>query len=93
MDRLETVLGPESIGPLNARGAAMTAQYGDVIINVVKHTTVNKEALEDLSDICLRLDQIEGAMVLYSTKPPSRIHHVEYSHRRGYPEVGLTPVA
>jgi hypothetical protein len=68
-------------------------QGGDAAILIAKHSTKSTDMLADLVDIYLKLDEIDGALVIYALKPPSRIYHVEYDYSRGYPNVQLTPVA
>jgi KaiC/GvpD/RAD55 family RecA-like ATPase len=87
MDKLEATFGPESLGQLIARGAAMTVHYGDVAIFIVKQSTKRKDSLADVADTYLKLDEIDGALTIYSLKPPSRVYHVEYDYSRGYPDM------
>jgi KaiC/GvpD/RAD55 family RecA-like ATPase len=92
MDRVEATFGNEALGPLFARGAIMTEGYGDAAVFVVKQSTKSKDMLADITDAHLKLDEIDGAPVIYAMKPPSGIYHLEYDYGRGYPSVGLTPV-
>ena len=93
VDRLEAIFGDEVLGQYYQRGAAVTLQGGDVAIYVAKHATKSNEKLADLVDTYLKFDEIDGVLVLYALKPPSRIYHVEYDYSRGYPNVGLTPIS
>ncbi|MDG6994568.1 MAG: hypothetical protein JRN52_01485 [Nitrososphaerota archaeon] len=93
MNALEAAFGPESVSQLISHGAAMTAREGDVAVFIVKQSTKTKDLLADVADAYLKLDEIDGALVIYSLKPPSRVHHVEYDYSRGFPNVRLTPVA
>ena len=93
VDRLEAIFGDEVLGQYYQRGAALTRQRGDVGLLIVKHSTKSNDKLADLVDAYLKLDEIDGTLVIYSLKPPSRIYQVEYDYSRSYPCVGLTPVA
>ncbi|MDH2901657.1 MAG: ATPase domain-containing protein [archaeon] len=93
VDKLEAIFGDEVLAPYYQRGAAITRQGGDAGILIAKHSTKSTDKLADLVDIYLKLDDIDGALVIYALKPPSRIYHVEYDYSRGYPNVQLTPVA
>ena len=92
VDTAEMAFG-QDIERYLGRGAAMTRHYGDASVLLVKHSTKSKEVLADVVDHYLKLDVIDGAPVLYSLKPPSRIHQVRYDYSQGYPSVRLTPVA
>ncbi|MHB2035690.1 MAG: hypothetical protein ACYCPW_02990, partial [Nitrososphaerales archaeon] len=85
--------GHEVLGQYYQRGAALTRQGGDVGLLIAKHSTKSNDMLADLVDTYLKLDEIDGALVIYALKPPSRIYQVEYDYSRGYPDVRLTPVA
>lgn len=91
MDSVEMGLG-EDVGNVTARGLARTKSYGDAGILLVRDSTKSKESVADMVDVSLKLDQIDGALVLYFLKPPSRIYHVTYDYSRGQPSVRLTPV-
>jgi hypothetical protein len=93
VDRLEAIFGDEVLGQYYQRGAALTRQGGDIALLIAKHSTKSNDKLADLVDTYLKLDEIDGTLVIYALKPPSRIYHVEYDYSRGYPHVGLTPVA
>lgn len=93
VDKLEAIFGDEVLAQYYQRGAALTRQGGDAGILIAKHSTKSNDKLADLVDTYLKLDVIDGALVVYSLKPPSRIYHVEYDYSRGYPNVKLTPVA
>ena len=92
IDRIESVFGHEAVRSDYLRSATMTASYEDVAIFIAKQSTKGKEELADLVDLYLKLDEINGALTIYSLKPPSRIYHMEYDFTRGYPHVKLTPV-
>lgn len=93
VDRLEAVFGHEILGQYFQRGAAMARQGGDIGLLIVKHSTKSNESLADLCDIHLKLEEIDGALVIYSLKPPSRICHMRYDFSLGFPQVKLTPIA
>jgi len=93
IDRLEMMFGHEYITPIFARGPAMTRYYGDATIYIAKHSTTGKGTLADATTMHLKLDEIDGALVIHSVRPPSRIHKVSYDYSQGYPSVKLTPVA
>lgn len=91
IDTVEMVYGDDAVG-VYQRGAVMTKSYGDVLLYMAKHSTRARGILADLADVHLKLDEINGALVLYSLKPPSRLHHVRYDYDKGYPSVTLTPI-
>jgi len=82
---------PDIMGPL------MTAiqnvrEYKDVIIFGVKPGSQLKQKLSDVSDLHMKIDEVEGASILYLVKPPSGLMHLTYDFSPGYPTVKLTPI-
>jgi hypothetical protein len=92
MDTLESVFGYEKLSSYSLQGASRTRRLEGAGILIAKHSTRLKERLSDSVDTYLKLDQIDGALVIYSLKPPSQIYHVAYDYGSGFPKVKLTPV-
>jgi len=64
----------------------------DTMFVAVKQGSKIKQQLSDISDLHLRIDEIEGATILYLLKPPSTLMHLTHDLSQGYPIVKLTPI-
>ena len=67
-------------------------EYRDVMFVGVKQGSKIKQQLSDVSDLHLKIDEVEGASILYLVKPPSALMHLTYDFSQGYPTVNLTPI-
>jgi len=67
-------------------------EYRDAMFVGVKQGSKIKQQLSDVSDVHLKIDEVEGASILYLVKPPSALMHLTYDFSQGYPTVKLTPI-
>ena len=67
-------------------------EYRDVMMFGVKPGSQVKQKLSDVSDLHMKIDEVEGASILYLLKPPSGLMHLTYDSSKGYPTVKLTPI-
>ena len=67
-------------------------EYRDLIMFGVKYGSKVKHKLSDVSDLHVRIDDVEGASILYLLKPPSGLMHLTYDFSQGYPTVKLTNI-
>jgi KaiC/GvpD/RAD55 family RecA-like ATPase len=67
-------------------------EYRDVIMFGVKPGSQIKQKLSDVSDLHVKIDEVEGASILYLLKPPSGLMHLSYDLSQGYPAVKLIPI-
>jgi KaiC/GvpD/RAD55 family RecA-like ATPase len=82
---------------LDIMGPLMTAiqnvrEYRDVMMFGVKPGSQVKQKLSDVSDLHMKIDEVEGASILYLVKPPSGLMHLAYDFSLGYPMVKLTAI-
>jgi len=67
-------------------------EYRDVMMLGVKPGSQVKQKLSDVSDLHMKIEEVEGASILYLLKPPSGLMHLTYDFSKGYPTVKLTPI-
>jgi len=67
-------------------------EYRDFMFVGVKQGSKIKQQLSDVSDLHMKIDEVEGASILYLVKPPSTLMNLTYDFSQGYPTVNLTPI-
>ncbi len=92
IDVMEAIHGQQSLIRNIITSIQRVRYYGDILMLAVKHSTQSKNAVSDMATTHIRMDELDGSLILYSVKPPSLIHHVEYDFSPGYPRVFLTPI-
>ena len=92
IEAMEDILGAENLGNIGAATSIFLKKTGDLMICGVKHGSKLLTKLSNSTDIHLKMDQIDGALMLYSVKPPSAIYNLYYDYSLGYPKVRLIPM-
>jgi KaiC/GvpD/RAD55 family RecA-like ATPase len=64
---------------------------GDVLYAVTRHGSPLMDELSNLSDIHIKLDQIDGTIVIQRLKPWSPLYAIIYDYSKGYPNIKLMP--
>ena len=67
-------------------------EYRDLMVFGAKPGSQLKQKLSDVADLHMKIDEVEGASILYLIKPPSGLMHLTYDYTEGYPTVKLTPI-
>lgn len=65
--------------------------FGDVLYVVMRRGSPLVDQLSNLSDIHVKLDQIDGTIVIHRLKPWSQLFAVIYDNSQGYPKIKLMP--
>jgi KaiC/GvpD/RAD55 family RecA-like ATPase len=91
-ETLEYIYGPDEPVKYSVMVTQQLQRSGDSMIRSVGHATKAKEIFSTLANTHLKLDVIDGAMVLYSVKPPSELYNLVYEYDEGFPRVRLVPV-
>lgn len=84
--------GPRAAAGLALDMLAKVRATGDVAIALVKPSTTITQNVSDVCDQHLRLDEVNGCMLLHAKRPPTVLHAVTYDFSKGYPQVRLTPM-
>ena len=75
-----------------AQGIIQRARFlGDALYAVVRHGSPLLDELSGLSDIHIKIDDVDGTAVVRRLKPWSQLFALETNFTRGYPDVKLTP--
>jgi hypothetical protein len=72
------------------QGTAKLRQSDDVMLVFGKPSTSSIQLLSDNCDVHLRLEEVNGALILYAVRPPTSAYGVTYEFASGYPQVHLT---
>ncbi|MGI0091577.1 MAG: gas vesicle protein GvpD P-loop domain-containing protein [Nitrososphaerales archaeon] len=75
-----------------ARGTAQLRQYGDVTMMLAKSSTKNLQIISDNCDLHIKLEEVDGCLVMFAKRPPSSPYGVSFDFSKGYPGVLLTRV-
>ena len=65
--------------------------YGDVLYIVLPHGSTLLDEFSNLSDIHVKLDDIDGTTVIERLKPWSQLYAVVYDYSIGFPKIKLVP--
>lgn len=65
---------------------------GAVTLAVTSEQTKLRDAFLRIADCYLKIETIDDTMVIYSVKPVTNVHGVEFSFDKGYPSLRLTEI-
>jgi len=71
---------------------ARIRNFGDLRINIIRPTIEIADQLRALSDIYLKIQQIDGALFLYGVKPETPLLNITFSTQKDRLRVRLTPI-
>lgn len=66
--------------------------FGDVVFVVSRFESPLLRDLSSIVDVHVKLDEIDGTLVIHCMKPWSQLFHVNNDHSLGYPHVRLVPI-
>jgi KaiC/GvpD/RAD55 family RecA-like ATPase len=91
IDTYETYADPErgATASYFARGSQARRETGDVGILIANPNAGSLQTLSNNCDVHLMLEEKDGALLLYSKRPPSDLYSVNYDYSKGYPRVSL----
>ncbi len=90
-DTLEAVYGPDVATRLTGHLAAIRKSK-DVFVGLTAADSPSAEALANLASVHLRIENVEGAILLYGEKPYTPFHSLSYDVEEGFPRARLLPV-
>ena len=91
-DTLEYVYSHEDAFRFGQGLLQRVRHLGDVLIAIARYGYPYVTELSYLSEIHIKLDTIDDALVLQSVKPWSQLFHVNYDYSLGVPNIHLTPL-
>lgn len=92
IDTIEYTYGNQEIMRELMTAIQKVREYRDAMFVGVKQGSKIKQQLSDISDLHLKIDEVEGASILYLVKPASALMHLTYDFSQGHPTVKLTPI-
>jgi KaiC/GvpD/RAD55 family RecA-like ATPase len=92
LDTLEALYGLEGILRFSVMTIQRVKYYEDIVFIVSKESTQSKKTVAGVCDSHLKLQEVDGALAIYSIKPKSEPSCIEYNHSSGFPQVKLIPI-
>jgi KaiC/GvpD/RAD55 family RecA-like ATPase len=92
MEMMEYLFGAEKLGGVGIEINQGLKKTGDVAICGLKSGSALTSKLSNSCDIHLKLDQVDGALMLYSVKPPSRVYHFKIHQLEENLKIDLIPM-
>jgi KaiC/GvpD/RAD55 family RecA-like ATPase len=92
-DTLENVYSHEESFRFAQGMVQRTRHFGDVLYVVMRHGSPLLDELSNLCDVHVKLDHIDGTIVIQRLKPWSQLFAVIYDNSQGFPSIKLIPFA
>lgn len=90
-DTLEAVYGREVIEEMAGHMSSIRKSK-DILLGIVTSTTSSTALLANLAHTHIKIENIDGSVVLYCEKPYTELHALSFDHSKGYPKAVLTPI-
>ncbi|MCJ2530914.1 MAG: hypothetical protein LN413_01160 [Candidatus Thermoplasmatota archaeon] len=90
-DTLEAVYGPDVASQLTGHLAAIRKSK-DVFVGLASADSPSADALAVLASVHLRIENVEGSILLFGEKPYTPFHGLSYGVEEGFPQARLLPV-
>lgn len=90
-DTLEAVFGHEVIEDMAGHMSSIR-KAKDIFIGIVTSTTSSTAPLANLAHTHLKIENIDGSVVLFGEKPYTELHALSFDHSKGYPQAVLIPI-
>ncbi len=92
VDKLEHIYPSDEIMKEISEIIIRVREDDDVVIFGSRASSEIKDKIADICDMHLCVKEVEGAMVVYTVKPPSPLMYAYYDYSAGFPKLRLTPV-
>ncbi len=90
-DTLEAVFGHQVIEDMAGHMSSIR-KAKDIFIGIVTSTTSSTAPLANLAHTHLKIENIDGSVVLFGEKPYTELHAISFDHSSGCPKAVLTPI-
>ena len=90
-DTLESVYGSGVLEQLSGHIAAVSRRR-DVFIGLTTPLTESSENLASMASQHVRMENLDGSIVLYGEKPHTELYNISFSYAGGVPKAVLTPI-
>ena len=92
IDSVESMFGEAGMDLLGLSFGRSMKFTGDLTISAIKTGSTMLGQFVNTIDMHLKLEEVDGTMIMHSKKPPSELYQVEYEYSSGYPNVILQPI-
>ena len=90
-DTLESVYGDGVLEQLSGHLAAVRRQR-DLFVGLTTPLTASSAKLASMASQHVRVENLDGSIVLYGEKPHTELHSLSFSYAKGIPKAVLTPI-
>src|SRR3989442_9176923 len=90
-DTLESVYGPGVLEQLSGHIAAVRREL-DLFIGLTTPLTATSQKLASMASQHIRVENLDGSIVLYGEKPHTELYDLSFSYAGGMPKAVLTPI-
>ena len=90
-DTLESVYGPGVLEALSGHIAAVRRER-DLFVGLTTPLVASSQKLASMASQHVRVDNLDGSIVLYGEKPHTELYNLAFSYANGVPKAVLTPI-
>ncbi len=90
-DTLEAVYGGNVASEMTGHFSSIRKSH-DIFIGITTPTCKSAEAVASMSSVHLKIENVDGCIVLYGEKPYSGFHNLSFDWGLGYPKAIITPI-
>lgn len=90
-DTLESIYGEEVIEKLTSHLTSIRRNK-DIFVGILIPTDKSTDKLSNVAHIHLKIENIDGSVVLYGEKPYTELFALSFDVSKGYPKARLTPI-
>ena len=86
------IFGKDNTKPMAIEFAQHLKSSKDLGLMITRSGTTLSKDLLSASDIYMKIQEVDGTLLIHSVKPASRLYQLHYDYSRGYPKVELKPI-
>jgi len=90
-DTLESVYGDNVLEQMTGHMSSVGRSH-DILVGHVSPLTKSTQKLANLSHVHLKVQNVNGSILLFGQKPFTELFNLSFSYERGIPRVVLTPI-
>lgn len=90
-DTLESVYGPDVIEDLTDH-LTFIRKGGHIFLGFLTPTTKSTQKLISMSHVHIKIQNVNGAILIYTQKPYTELHFLSFDYSSGFPKAHLIPI-
>jgi len=90
-DTLESLLGESVLDTMYGHIGAVN-RAGDIFVALSSPLVASNEKLRSIAHVHIRLDSLNGSVVVFGEKPRTELFHADFGFEGGVPDAVLTPI-